>query len=70
MTYKITAELRVEFEDKYNSTICDVLKSNDIDDEHKLCDGYIAESVELVCKIIEKKIYWIIKDNDFFCCVL
>ena len=54
-TFKLTMELRDEFEDKYNSTICNVLKSNDPDDKYKFCDFFISDCIAIVCKIIERE---------------
>ncbi len=54
-TYEITTDLRNQFLDKYNLTLCESLKNHDTEDGHNICDDYVSESVEMVCRIIEKE---------------
>ena len=54
-TYEITSELRNQFLEKYNITLCESLKDYETKDGHNICDDYIADSVEMVCRIIEQE---------------
>ncbi|MCY1150808.1 MAG: C-GCAxxG-C-C family protein [Sphaerochaetaceae bacterium] len=54
-TYNLSADLRNQFIEKYDLTTCEVLKSISTEDDSNICDNYITDSVEMVCKIIERE---------------